>query len=816
MHCWPLGSLKAMVTALPYVVWFEDPAALELLAVGGKNAALAEMTQALRDLRVPVPEGFALTTRAFRELCAKDGIGDRLQTELAALDTRDVRALEACAARCRSLIYEAPLPVAAVDAVRQAYAELTDQVGADVRFAVRSSATAEDLPSASFAGQHDSFLNVTGEAALLDRCKRCLASLFTDRAIRYREERGFDHRQVALSVGIMRMVRSEHASSGVLFTLDTESGHPDVILLNAAYGLGETIVQGAVDPDEFYVHKPTFEAGYREVLRHRLGAKQLRMVCDAEQESGGTCSLPVPRSERCRYALTDAEVLHLCDYGLAIERYYAEREGHAMPMDIEWAKDGPSGVLYVVQARPETVLSQRRAHRLTRYRLLDQPEALVAGRAVGQAIATGPARLIRNAEDLVAVQQGDVLIAESTAPAWGAVLKKAAAIVTDRGGRTCHAAIVARELGIPAVVGCGQATDKLAEGAPLTVSCAAGERGYVFAGAVPFETSEIDLEKVPATRTKLMLNLADPDSALSAAMLPNDGVGLARMEFIVNNQIGAHPMALAHPERVGNAKVRTELLSLAQGHASTSSYFVHTLAESIGMIAAAFYPKPVIARLSDFKSNEYRDLLGGETFEPVEENPMIGFRGASRYISDQYRDGFALECQALARVRSEFGLKNLKIMVPFCRRVAQARAVLEAMASFGLERGNDGLEIYMMCEIPNNVILIDEFAPLFDGLSIGSNDLTQLTLGVDRDSEALARDFDERDPGVLKMLELAVIGAHRNERPCGICGQAPSDYPELAEFLVRLGIDSLSLSPDSIIAAYSQVSACESTMSHET
>ncbi|MDH3642462.1 MAG: phosphoenolpyruvate synthase [Gammaproteobacteria bacterium] len=798
-----------------YIRWFADIGGDDLALVGGKNASLGEMYGALTGVGLRVPNGFALTTDLYRETLAGAATSQSLRQLLNGLDIGDVAALQHCGAACRALIYDAPMPDGAHDQILSAFARLQDEYGGELRVAVRSSATAEDLPHASFAGQHDSYLNIAGGEALIEACKRCLASVFTDRAIRYRTDHGFGQLDVALSVGIMKMVRADQASSGVLFTLDTESGFRDVVLINAAYGLGENIVQGTVDPDEFYVHKPTFRLGHRCVLRRNLGAKQMRMVSGSRRGGGSTLNVPTSESERARFALNDDEVMALTDYALKIEDHYSVLAGKPMPMDVEWAKDESDGELYIVQARPETVASRANPNELVRYSLAGSGELLAEGRAVGASVASGVARVVHDPADLTDFEVGDVLVADTTAPDWGAVIKKAAAVVTNRGGRTCHAAIVARELGIPAVVGTGDATEQIEAGQVVTVSCAHGEAGKVLLGAVPFETVTTDLGDLPRTATRMMLNVGNPDIAFKTAMLPNDGVGLARLEFIINEYVHAHPMALLYPERVEDDAERRQLVELTRDFQDPRDFFVARLSEGVGTIAAAFYPNPVVVRLSDFKTNEYADLLGGRAFEPVEENPMLGFRGASRYAHPAYREGFALECAAMRRVRHDMGLRNVRIMIPFCRRVEEAKSVLALMAEHGLQRGEDGLQIYVMCEIPNNVILIDEFAEHFDGFSIGSNDLTQLTLGVDRDSELVAFDFDERDPGVLKMLELAVAGAKRNGRHSGICGQAPSDYPEVAEFLVRLGIDSLSLNPDSLLATTRLVAGVEAAIREE-
>jgi len=665
---------------------------------------------------------------------------------------------------------------------------------------VRSSATAEDLPTASFAGQQDTYLNISGDASLLDACRRCFASLFTDRAIHYRVDQGFDHFKVALSIGVMKMVRSDIASSGVMFSLDTETGFEDVVFITGAYGLGENVVQGNVEPDEFYVHKPTFELGYRAVIRRHLGGKNIRMVYATGQTKVTTRNERVVDSERKQYCMSDDEALKLAGYALIIEKHYSDKVGHTKPMDMEWAKDGVDGQLYIVQARPETVASQQHGTILEQYHLDGNGDILISGYAVGTKVGQGNARYISDVTHLHEFQAGEVLIADTTTPDWEPVMKIAAAIVTNRGGRTCHAAIISRELGIPAVVGCDQATQSIQTGEMITVSCAGGDEGRVYKGNIPFSVERTDLSGLARPKTKIMLNLGNPDLAFSVRSLPNDGVGLARLEFIINEYINAHPMALLHPERVEDKADKDALETLIYGYESGSAYFIKRLSEGVATIAAAFYPKPVIVRMSDFKTNEYASLLGGRYFEPVESNPMIGFRGAARYTHPAYSEGFSLECAAMKRVREEMGLTNVKLMIPFCRTVNEGEKVLTSMAEHGLKRGDNGLEIYVMCEIPNNVIQIDAFARLFDGFSIGSNDLTQLTLGVDRDSEIVSFDFDERDEGVKTMIRMAVEGARRNNRHSGLCGQAPSDYPEMAEYLVEIGIDSMSLNPDTVLS----------------
>ncbi|HEB89264.1 MAG TPA: phosphoenolpyruvate synthase, partial [Deltaproteobacteria bacterium] len=758
-----------------------------------------EMFRELTPKGIRVPNGFAITAQAYRDMLDEAGAWPRLHELLDDLDKSDVAELARRGEAARELVYQAGLSEALREEILAAYRELQAEYGPTLSLAVRSSATAEDLPTASFAGQHETFLNVRGDEMLLDACRRCFASLFLDRAISYRIDQGFDHFAVALSIGVMKMVRSDLAASGVMFTLDTESGFRDVVFVTGAWGLGENVVQGAVDPDEFYVHKPTFRAGHRAVLRRVLGEKQLKMVYGKAGRGATTQNLPTTPAERERFCIGDEDVLQLAGYAIAIEDHYSERAGEPRPMDIEWAKDGIDGGLYIVQARPETVASRRQGNVLETYSLEGTGPILVTGRSVGSRIATGRVRVITELEQLDEFETGEVLVADTTTPDWEPVLKRAAAVVTNRGGRTCHAAIIARELGIPAVVGADDATRILETGRTVTVSCAEGDTGRVYDGEIPFRVDRTDLDDLPRPATKIMLNLGNPELAFKTSFIPSDGVGLARMEFIINESIKAHPMALLHPERVEDPEERHEIEVLTRLHDRPEDFFVERLSEGVGTIAAAFHPRPVIVRLSDFKSNEYASLLGGRAFEPEEANPMIGFRGAARYAHPAYAEGFALECAAMKRVRETMGLTNVRLMIPFCRRVEEAERVLEVMAKHGLRRGENGLEIHVMCEIPNNVIQIDAFARHFDGFSIGSNDLTQLVLGVDRDSEIVAFDFDERDPGVLEMIRLAVEGARRNGRHSGICGQAPSDHPEMAEALVRMGIDSISLNPDSVL-----------------
>ncbi|MDQ9171241.1 phosphoenolpyruvate synthase [Oxalobacteraceae bacterium R-40] len=782
-----------------YIRWFGDLTSNDVGIVGGKNASLGEMYRELNAKGVNVPNGFAITAEAYKYLLQHANAWPQLHQALDGLDVNNVNDLSKRAEKARNIIYNCPLPDDLAQEILEAHATLKDEYGPRMTVAVRSSATAEDLPTASFAGQHETYLNVADGEALLDAIKNCFASLFKDRAIRYREDRGFDHFKVFLSVGVMKMVRADLASSGVTFSLDTETGFRDVVFITGAYGLGENVVQGTVDTDEFYVFKPTFREGHNVVLSRSLGRKEIRMVYAEDAKGISTRNIPTAEEERKRFCISDSEVTQLADAAIKIEDHYSARAGHPVPMDIEWAKDGDDGRLYIVQARPETVSSRTSTTTLELYSLRDKGNVLAKGRSVGSKIATGRVRVIREARQLEQFQTGEVLVAETTSPDWGTVMKRASAIVTDRGGRTCHAAIVARELGIPAVIGCGDASKVLTDGMEVTVSCAEGDVGRVYSGQIPFDVKHFDVSAMQRPRTKVMVNLGNANIAFKTSFLPNDGVGLARMEFIIAEHIKAHPMALAHPERIKDAHVRDEIMALAPPGESPKDYFIRTLSEQVGQIAAAFYPKPVIVRMSDFKSNEYASLMGGRDFEPHEENPMIGFRGASRYAHPAYRDGFALECAAMKRVREEMGLKNVRLMIPFCRRVQEAEQVLATMEEFGLARGRQGLEIYVMCEIPNNVVQVDAFARLFDGFSIGSNDLTQLVLGVDRDSEIVAFDFDELDAGVKAMIRLAVEGARRNDRHSGICGQAPSDYPEMVDFLIGLGIDSISLNPDTIL-----------------
>lgn len=794
-----------------YIRWFQDIGLDDIADVGGKTASLGEMYRALTPHGIRVPNGFAINANAYRAVLDNAHAWRPLRELLAGLSDADNNELDRIASKARKIVYAAGLPDPLIREIRDAYTKLREEYGDSLRLAVRSSATAEDLPDASFAGQHDSFLNIGDCDGLLESCRRCFASLFTARAISYRERNGYDHFKVSLAIAVMKMARADMAASGVMFSLDTDSGFRDVVFVTSAYGLGENIVQGTVDPDEFYVHKPTYEAGYRCVLRRQLGAKQQTMICDQDLNSQAVHNIETPEADRTRFSLSDDEILTLAHYAITAEKHYSEKRGAPCPMDLEWAKDGDDGQLYLLQARPETVASQKPHNQLKRYHFPQKPDKstlLASGRAIGTGIGTGKVRRVSDATQLASFQQGEILFAESTSPDWGPAMRRAAALVTERGGRTCHAAIVAREFGIPAVVGIGD-EHALSDGEKVTISCAEGDVGRIYQGEIPFEVNTVELDQVPQTATKMMINLGSPEQAFRLSALPCDGVGLARMEFIVNEHIKVHPMALACPERVEDEEARKAIESLTANNASGAEYFIEKLSEGIGTIAAAFYPRPVIVRTSDFKTNEYARLIGGSAFEPHEENPMLGFRGASRYAHKAYADGFALECAALKRARETMGFTNIKVMIPFCRRIPEGEQVLEAMAQHGLKQGSDDLQVYVMCEIPNNVVQIDAFSQLFDGISIGSNDLTQLVLGVDRDSDIVAFDFDERDPGVYEMIRQAVEGAKRNGIPAGICGEAPSNYPEVAEYLVHLGIDSISLSPDALLRTIEKVAAIE-------
>lgn len=781
------------------VLWFSDLGLSDLDQVGGKNASLGEMVRSLASAGVKVPGGFATTADAYRRFLGESGLDSRIEAILEGLDSGDVAALASAGKQIRDLIRSTPFAPGFEEEIRTAYTRLTDEHVGDVSWAVRSSATAEDLPDASFAGQQETFLNIRGIDNILLAIKDVFASLYNDRAIAYRVHHGFTHSEVALSAGVQRMVRSDVGASGVMFTMDTETGFNDAVLITSSYGLGEAVVQGAVNPDEFYVHKPALAAGRPAVLKRGLGEKAVQMIYTESEEVGKTVDfVPVPADLRRRFSLTDAEVEQLARHALAIEAHYGR------PMDIEWGKDGVDGELYILQARPETVESRKASGTVSRYTLTERSAVLAEGRAIGQRIGAGQVRVLTSIDQMASFQEGDVLVANMTDPDWEPIMKKAAAIVTDRGGRTCHAAIIARELGIPAVVGTGKASQVLKDGTPVTVSCAEGEAGFVYEGLLDYTLHETSLETMPPAPVKIMMNVGTPEQAFSFARLPNHGVGLARLEFIINRQIGIHPNALLavageieRPASLSDYTVR-QIREMTAAYDGPRDFYIKRLAEGISTIAAAFAPEPVIIRLSDFKSNEYANLVGGPAFEPSEENPMIGYRGASRYLSESFRQAFELECEALKYVRNEMGLTNIKLMVPFVRTLDEARGVTELLAANGLRRGEDGLEIVMMCELPANALLADEFLGYFDGFSIGSNDLTQLTLGLDRDSALVAEGFDERNPAVTRLLELAIGACRANGKYVGICGQGPSDHPDFAEWLLKQGISSISLNPDAV------------------
>jgi len=777
---------------MEFVKRFSELGINDVPLVGGKNASLGEMYRELKNEGIEIPNGFATTAEAYRQYIDHNNLQERIAKALDELDTRDVKQLAVTGAKIRQWIMHGNMPKQLVDEIREAYKEMEAEYGDNTDVAVRSSATAEDLPTASFAGQQETYLNIRGTTNLLATCKQVFASLFTDRAISYRVDKGFTHMDVALSIGVQQMVRSDLGASGVMFSIDTETGFRDVVFITAAYGLGENVVQGAVNPDEFYVFKPTLAEGKRPILKRQLGEKAIKMIYTSDPMAGmSTHNVRVRIEERRQFALTDDEVLQLARHAAAIEKHYGR------PMDIEWAKDGNSGKLYIVQARPETVQASADATMHEIFHLKSRGKVLTSGKSVGQKIATGKARVILEASHMNELQPGEVLITDITDPDWEPVMKIASAIVTNRGGRTCHAAIIARELGIPAVVGTGDTTQTITTGQWVTVSCAEGDSGLVYEGIQDFDVEKVDLSKLKKPKTKIMLNLGNPEQAFEVSRLPADGVGLARLEFIINNAISVHPRALIEYDKL-DAQTKLKVDEISAGYPRRREFFVNRLAEGVGTIAAAFYPRPVIVRMSDFKSNEYAQLIGGEQFEPKEENPMIGFRGAYRYPSADFAESFAMECEAMRQVRKDMGLDNVALMIPFVRSVEEGKKVLDLMEANGLKRGNDGLQIYVMCEIPANALLADQFLEHFDGFSIGSNDLTQLTLGVDRDS-GLVTGVDERNPAVLKLMDMAIDACQRHNKYVGICGQAPSDFPEITEWLVERGIGSISLNPDSIL-----------------
>jgi pyruvate, water dikinase len=774
------------------ILWFKDLNIKDVPYVGGKNASLGEMYRKLNSKGVNVPNGFAVTAHAYQELIRHNKIQDEIKWALNGLDTSDVKDLAKRGQQVRSILLNTDFPEKLNQEIEKAYDKLCAEYGKDTDVAVRSSATAEDLPDASFAGQQETYLNIRGKKSLLSACKRCFASLFTNRAISYRVDKGFDHFKVSLSIGVQKMVRSDKASSGVMFSIDTESGFKDAVLLTSAYGLGETVVQGSVNPDTYYIFKPTLKEGFKPIIEKDIGEKKIKMIY-TKNRSHPTEIIKTTEEERNSFVLDDKEVLELAKWTCIIEDHYKK------PMDIEWAKDGVSGKLFIVQARPETVQSQKDLTKLEDYSLSKKSSVIVKGDSVGAKIGAGKAHVITSTKDINKFKEGEVLVTDMTDPDWEPIMKIASAIVTNRGGRTCHAAIVSRELGVPCIVGTNNGDKKIKNGSEITVSCAEGEEGFVYRGILPFKINRVNIKNLKKPKTKIMMNVGNPERAFEFSFIPNEGVGLAREEFIINEYIKIHPKALINFSKLKDKKVKARIELMTKGYKSKTDFFINKLAQGVGMIGAAFYPKDVIVRLSDFKSNEYANLVGGISFEPKEENPMIGWRGASRYYSDDYKDAFALECKAMKKVREEYGLKNVKLMVPFCRTVEEGEKVIAEMKKNGLVQGKDDLEVYVMCEIPSNVILADEFAKIFDGFSIGSNDLTQLTLGLDRDSSLVSSIYDERNMAVKKLIALVISKAQKNGRKIGICGQAPSDFPDFAQFLVHCGIDSISLNPDTVV-----------------
>jgi pyruvate,water dikinase len=781
-----------------FILWFDQLTIEDVPYAGGKNASLGEMYRNLTKKGVNIPNGFAITAFAYQYLIKSAKIEEHIKNLLHGLDTHNIRDLADRGRKIRALIRSAEFPPELKQSIREAYGHLCKQYGHDTDVAVRSSATAEDLPTASFAGQQETYLNIRGPEALIESCRNCFASLFTNRAISYRQDKGFDHFKVHLSIGVQKMVRSDLAYSGVMFSLDTETGFKDVVFITAAYGLGENVVQGAVNPDEYYVFKPTLKQGCKPIIKKEVGTKSLRMVY-SDEGNKTTRNVQVPEKERKKFVLKDKEVLKLAEWAVIIEDHYSKKAKHWKPMDMEWAKDGETDKLFIVQARPETVQSQKNRNILEEYELQEKGELIATGKSVGEKIGSGPTNVIRDVKDIHNFKKGQVLVTEMTDPDWEPIMKMAAAIVTNRGGRTCHAAIISRELGIPCVVGTLDATEKIRHGQKITVSCAEGDNGYIYRGLLKYRVKTINLKKMPKTKTKIMMNLANPEEAFNFSFIPNEGVGLAREEFIINSYIKIHPLALIYFDKLKDEKVKKQIEDMTSNYKDKKQFFVDRLARGIATIAAAFYPKPVILRFSDFKTNEYAHLIGGKDFEPKEDNPMIGWRGASRYYRPGYREGFALECKAIKKVREEMGLKNLDVMIPFCRTVEEGKKVLAEMAKNGLKKGQFGLKVICMCEIPSNVILADQFLKIFDGFSIGTNDLTQLTLGLDRDSELVADLYDERNKAVKDLVARVIHVANKKGKYIGLCGQAPSDYPDFAKFLVQCGRHSMSLNPDSIV-----------------
>lgn len=782
-----------------FILWFNKLGINDVGLVGGKNASLGEMYCNLTKKKVAVPNGFAVTAYAYRHLIEKAGIKKKIKDTLSDLNTRDMKNLAERGRKVRETILQADFPKELRKEICDAYQKLCREYGKNTDVAVRSSATAEDLPDASFAGQQETYLNIKGEHQLIDACRKCFASLFTNRAISYREDKGFDHFKIALSIGVQKMVRSDIASSGVMFSIDTESGFKDAVMITGAWGLGENIVQGAVNPDQFYVFKPTLKQGYKPIISKKLGKKHIRMVYSESGSKGTTKNVTTSKKDRERYCVSDKEILQLAEWAVIIEDHYSRKAKKFKPMDMEWAKDGRTGKLFIVQARPETVQSQKDTAVLEEFILKQKGSILINGMSVGERIGTGNAHIIKHVDHINEFKKGEVLITDMTDPDWEPIMKIASAIVTNRGGRTCHAAIIARELGIPCIVGTERGTEAIPQGKPITIDCSQGEQGHVYKGALKFEIRKTNLKKLKRPRTKIMMNLGNPEQAFSASFIPNDGVGLAREEFIINSYVKIHPLALLNFKSLKDKQAKREIGELTNEYKNKGDYFMEKLSQGVAMLGAAFYPKDVIVRLSDFKSNEYANLIGGKEFEPKEDNPMIGWRGASRYYSERYESAFALECRALAKVRDEMGLHNVKFMVPFCRTPEEGKKVIKVMERSGLKQGKNGLEVYVMCEIPSNVILADEFSKVFDGFSIGTNDLTQLALGLDRDSELVAHIYDERNAAVRTLVSDAIRRAKSHKKKIGICGEAPSNYPEFAAFLVEEGIDSMSLNPSSII-----------------
>ena len=795
-----------------FILWFNELSIGDVPIVGGKNASLGEMYRNLTGKGVKIPNGFAVTAYAYNYFVEKAGIKAKLKSVLKKLD-KSKKNLADVGKRAREEILRAELPADLKNEIAISYRKLCRQYGSNTDVAVRSSATAEDLPDASFAGQQETYLNIKGNYALMDACKKCFASLFTNRAISYRVDKRFDHFKVALSIGIQKMVRSDKACSGVMFSIDTETGFKDAVLINGAYGLGENVVQGSVNPDQFYVFKPMLKKGYKSIISKKLGSKKIKMVYSNNPKLP-TVNVQVPYNEKMKFVLSDDEIIKLAKWSCTIEDYYSQKARKFKPMDMEWAKDGITNELFIVQARPETVQSQKNMNILEEYVLKEKGQVILKGLSVGTKIGAGKAHVIKDAKDIKNFRQGEVLITEKTDPDWEPIMKIASAIVTNKGGRTAHAAIVARELGIPAIVGTENGTEIVRTGTDVTISCAEGEVGKIYKGKLKFEIRKINLKKLKSPKTKIMMNVGNPDQAFEFSFIPNDGVGLAREEFIISSYIKVHPLALLHYDKLKDKKAKAIIDELTYAYKNKIDFFIEKLAQGVAMIGAAFYPKDVIVRMSDFKTNEYANLIGGAEFEPKEENPMLGWRGASRYYAGSYREAFGLECKAMKKARDEMGLSNIKLMVPFCRTVEEGRLVVDEMKKYGLVQGKNGLEIYVMCEIPSNVILADEFAKIFDGFSIGSNDLTQLTLGLDRDSELVSRLYDERNPAVKKLIEEAIIKCRKNKIKIGICGQGPSDHPDFAQFLVKCGIDSISLNPDTVIRTSIAIAKTEKKLKH--